>query len=541
VLLRLPVLLICSIPLVAQVPPAAAKSAIEGRVVTIAGAPLKKAEITLRPQSGATPYAASSGADGRFAFHDLPADTYVLSVSRVGFVDQVYQAKSLKLDAGQTIDGVEVHLTPQGMIAGKTIDEDGDPIANLSITLQRWTYANGARRLVHAGYATSQADGSYVVANLAAGRYVIGASFMIRGNDRVIENADRNPRESNLPTFYPNVLDIRSAVPVAVAAGAELRGIDIRMRRGRAYEIRGRLQSASAVASWLAVPVSLWLKGEDQAAAIPRFTMATAKSNEFQFKNLIPGTYVIRVVIPKEAKDDGTQASGLLGEIEVTLSDANVDNAVIPLSGGIEITGAIKADGDPPKSPPHWRPVFHLVNPVVAYAADSVENGEDGSFHARGLMPELYRVMVLDLPDGSYVKGMRFDGQEISGTTLDLSPGNGGELQILVSPDAAEVTGVVRNGSGDAASTAMVQLFDDRRMVADSIVDSKGAFHLRNLAPGSYRIFAWEDASSGVTQDPEFRKQFEAMELKLAEKSNENIELKLVSKAAIDKAAAQVQ
>ena len=71
--------------------------------------------------------------------------------------------------------------------------------------------------------------------------------------------------------------------------------------------------------------------------------------------------------------------------------------------------------------------------------------------------------------------------------------------------------------------------------------DTTAKVDTTNLAPGSYRIFAWEDASSGVTQDPEFRKQFEAMELKLAEKSNENIELKLVSKAAIDKAAAQVQ
>jgi hypothetical protein len=114
-------------------------------------------------------------------------------------------------------------------------------------------------------------------------------------------------------------------------------------------------------------------------------------------------------------------------------------------------------------------------------------------------------------------------------------------LQILVSPNAADVAGFVRNENGDAVPTAIVQLFDDRRLVADTRADGSGAFHLKNLAPGEYKAFAWEEASSGVTMDGDFRKHFTPVVVKLAEKSHEKIDLKLIPKTAIETELAKFQ
>jgi hypothetical protein len=83
------------------------------------------------------------------------------------------------------------------------------------------------------------------------------------------------------------------------------------------------------------------------------------------------------------------------------------------------------------------------------YRSNSAEANLDGSFRTRGLVPESYRVEVAALPDGSYVKSTNFDGQDITGKDLDLTAGNGGELLFLVSPNAADVTGIVRNQNGD--------------------------------------------------------------------------------------------
>ena len=214
---------------------------------------------------------------------------------------------------------------------------------------------------------------------------------------------------------------------------------------------------------------------------------------------------------------------------------------MVPLSEGIEVTGTIKTEGDNPAPLPHPGVWLDLVNRVIAYSAETIDTGEDGVFHARGLLPEVYRV-AFDAPDGYYMKQMRFNGQELAGTNLDLRRGDGGDLQILLSPDAAEVSGVVRDTDGNAVSAATVQVFDGSRMAGAVPVDRQGAFRIGNLAPGSYKIFAWEDTSSGVTQAPEFRRAFEPVDVKLVEKSRETADLKLVVKSGvIDAEAVKIQ
>ena len=161
--LCLHLLLFAAVLATAQTAPPA-KGSVEGRVTNLAGAPLKKAEVSLRPQSsgGAAPYTAVSDANGNFSLHDVPAGTFTLSASRVGYVDFFYRKDALKLEAGGHLKVLEIQMTPQGLIFGKVIDEDGDPLPNVQVTAGRWTYWNGARQL-RSNYGTSQADGSFRV------------------------------------------------------------------------------------------------------------------------------------------------------------------------------------------------------------------------------------------------------------------------------------------------------------------------------------------------------------------------------------------
>jgi hypothetical protein len=78
---------------------------------------------------------------------------------------------------------------------------------------------------------------------------------------------------------------------------------------------------------------------------------------------------------------------------------------------------------------------------------------------------------------------------------------------------------------------------------ASPVEVSAGAYRLTSLAPGDYRIYAWEEIESGLAQEPTFRKNFEsrAAVAKLQEKSHESIELKLISKDAIEVEAAKIR
>lgn len=50
------------------------------------------------------------------------------------------------------------------------------------------------------------------------------------------------------------------------------------------------------------------------------------------------------------------------------------------------------------------------------------------------------------------------------------------------------------------------------------------------IAPGAYKLFAWEDVETGAYKDPEFLKAFEALgeRTTIQENSHESAELKLI-------------
>src|SRR5262245_3772131 len=113
----------------AQLPPS-----IEGRAVNlVTGEPVRRAILTLRPagQQG-SPRSATSDSAGRFLFESVPPGTYRLSAERTGFLRQDYGGRPssstgapLSISAGQPITGLIFKLTPQGVISGRVLDEEG--------------------------------------------------------------------------------------------------------------------------------------------------------------------------------------------------------------------------------------------------------------------------------------------------------------------------------------------------------------------------------------------------------------------------------
>jgi len=63
--------------------------------------------------------------------------------------------------------------------------------------------------------------------------------------------------------------------------------------------------------------------------------------------------------------------------------------------------------------------------------------------------------------------------------------------------------------------------------------DQSGHFIIRGLVPGTYTLFAWQDADDEVWRDPDFLKSQEAngRTLKVEEGSSQKIELRLSSAA----------
>ncbi len=546
-------------------PPVEKKCTLEGQVVSATtGGFLKHATLRLspigqtNPQGPRTIFTSSTDAEGKFVLQDVDAGTYVLYAQRVGYIGQNYGARSttsagarLKLDAGQSMKDLVIKLAPQAMIFGKVFDDDGEPVPGASIQGQRWAFIAGKRQLRPSGSGSSQADGTFVIGGLSAGRIYLSAESRSSNNFGEIEKASgKAGREGLLKTYFPNALDVSGAAGIEVTPGVDVRGIEIHMHRGRMYEIRGRVQNSIAGPMPDGVNMFIFPKGSGRFFDGRNETYVQGGNTAFQFKNLLPGVYIIEtmqaVVTTTDPSGEVKTGARLSGRIEVSIGDADIENVILPLSPGLEIAGALKTEGDPAKQSQESPPVYNVYLQSVEGPGFGTAGGrvsDEGNFRFHGVSAGVYRANVGGIPDGSYLKSVRYGGQDMTGKDLDLTSGSGGEMQIVISSNAADISGVVRNEKGEAVPGVTIQSYLGDELKRTATTDQNGSYHLTSLAPGDYLVYSWEDIEPGLGQEPSFRKNFEsrAAVAKLQEKSHETVELKLISKDDIEIEAAKIR
>src|SRR5262249_31003167 len=140
---------------------------------------------------------------GRFAFTGLGAGRYQITAERQGYLRQNYGARKysnggtpLVLAKDQNVRDILFKLSPQSVIAGKVLDEDGDPVANVQVRAWRYGYRNGKKQWTQAGNGQTSDIGEFRVPNLDPGRYLVSAN---PGNRQNGQNMMQSPSTDPLP------------------------------------------------------------------------------------------------------------------------------------------------------------------------------------------------------------------------------------------------------------------------------------------------------------------------------------------------------
>jgi hypothetical protein len=247
--------------------------------------------------------------------------------------------------------------------------------------------------------------------------------------------------------------------------------------------------------------------------------------DSFEFPAVPPGDYVL--VVGGFSADPANyvpKLTSLFCRVPVTVSDHNVEDLVVELTPGSNLSGIIKIEGGK-----------FAVLPQLGLQGGpmrTVTANEDGKFGWENLAPQKYWVTYAP-PEGTYLKSVEFNHQPVSKMMIDLSSGAGGTLEMVVSPHAATVSGVVHDAKGNPASKAQVVLWNDGASYWKR-TDARGAMKLTNLAPGEYRIAAWEEVENGYLDMAEFRERFESQKVTLAEGTQASVSLKVIPKSASD-------
>jgi hypothetical protein len=477
---------------------------------------------------------------GRFHFESVQPGRYTLVADRNAYIGQPYGARApggqgavFEVIAASHLTGLNITMTPQGIISGTVQDEDGEALANSQVVVYKMGYQDGKRQLIVAAFAQGNADGTFVAGHLVSGKYYLSVSATTRfGAERP---GAVTPTTGYVTTYYPSTAEASGATAIDVSAGVVIRGADIRSVQARVFSVRGKV---TGVAAGVSAPDMILLREGLWAEPFP--AVFNPRDGSFVFAGVAPGSYVIRA---NGLTPNTRPAASLVAYTRVTVVDQDLDDVAVAFGPALSVSGVVRLEGDGQTPEPPLKPNLQISMRETGqnfYVGVPVQT--DGTFDLHGLVPEKYRVTIPQLPPGTYIKRIRFGGVDITHDFLDLTSGSSGALEILPSPKAAVVSGVVRNENGDPMSNVPVTLWTSGQPASgvydaarNANTDATGAFKIDNLAPGEYRVAAWEEIEQGLAQYPDFRARFESTAAKVIvqESSQATADLKIVSREAI--------
>lgn len=540
------------------------KCVVTGRVTNaLTGEPIKKAEVHLdfanrqNQMSGPRGYGGKADAAGSFRFEGVEPGEYALTADRPGFLYSSYGSKApnqpgthLALSPGQHMSDLNIALFPEAVISGRVVDEDGDPVEGM-VQVFALTWKHGKQRLQPRGGSSANDRGEYRLSNLAPGKYYVSAQSRFRMGGSELPAIPGKADIQAVRTFFPDATTLDSAAPIQVQVGQDLTGMDIRLRALPTYHVRGRI--AGVLQRTNPESLSVAISPKDSGFMYFFGGESVTKKGTFDLGNVATGSYTLNLY----SHAGSFQVVGSL-PVEVAGSDLNgVIINVIPagtLRGRIQIEGGSQNAGD----------AANLSSVQVGLQPgdeamrgwQSAYSKQDGTFTLESVDPGKYDLRLFPLLEGTYIKSVQLGQQEMLGKEFDFTQGVSGELLITLSYGVAEVDGTVQMPSQDSSGGAS----SNQLATAASIVlvpeeirpdgsgfeygnpTQTGTFSIKNVAPGRYRAYAFEEMKRDQMDNPDFLKQIESkgVEVELKENDKKQVQLTLTPAADTQKILAQL-
>jgi protocatechuate 3,4-dioxygenase beta subunit len=508
----------------ANPPEQVSKPSIQGRVLQEPdGPPIRKANVQLNglPEPelqgrGTAQYSAISDAEGRFTIAEVEPGHYFVTVEHPGFVQSGGGSRrsSITVQAGSGKNELILRMQAAAILTGKIVDLDGDAMRDVSVTVTRVGATAGGRNAHNFGSGGTNDLGEFRISDLRAGRYKVTASPP--QGSRPPDSKDNSGKDPPIyfPTHYPGVLNEEQAVAVEVHAGAETR-INFGLLTGRAYHVSGSVTGISSKSSM----AQIMLDGRGGGSSPG--PQELSEGGKFEFKNVLPGTYVARLIAV--SFDGGKPAMQMLrlGE-PIEVRNASVEGLLLQPETGGEVRGKFRLDAEQKFD---WTQLRVILMPVEGGGAEVVFDGTnglptssnvsaDGSFELKNVPGGTYQLVVgansNDLAD-YFTKSVSLGGRDVSDSGFAVSAET--YLDVVVSARGATIIGKVVDDKGQPIANATVVDIPSAEhrgrldLYQRSTSDASGNFSLRGLSAGKYTVLAFEELLEDVRQ-PDFLKSY---------------------------------
>jgi hypothetical protein len=479
----------------------------------------------------------SDGA-GNFSFRSIAPGQYQLRATRVGFSANGSSSSSsaasrVAVAEKQTFDAADLKLMPLGVIAGRIL-EGNVSVSNAIVIAARLSRVAGKSKLALVSRTYSNDLGEYRLFDLPAGHYYIGVSYhggMAPGSSHA--NASERsqeppPREDYVTTFYPEAVDLADAVPLEVTPGSIQTSIDVALHRVRKLRVSGRVRfptdvhaASSVTAALLPVDPLLLSKFSGQRVFMDH------RTGNFRVDGVAPGQYVLAF----DSRADDQYAASLL----VNVAKTDIAGLDVTLSRSFQVRGRVTEEGS--QSIANFSSLSISLQTSGAAGIRNSASGSvnaDGSFRIQNLRPDRYSLRLSGLKDDCYLKTVSLGMGDAPATEITLVDGSP-TLELVLRTDGGSIAGKVIDDRHTPIRSATVVLIpepplrDRVDLYRHISTNSEGEFTLRGIAPGEYKLFAWDKIEDNAYLDEDALFEDLGQRVSVQEGSKGKVELTIIS------------
>jgi hypothetical protein len=458
---------------------------------TATGEPVAQASVSAHMPNGAV---VSSQADpqGQYTLNSLPAGTYRLSASgplEKGQAQTPQQEKTVRLDVGQKLASIDFRLPSLGIIGGRVVDENKEPVAGVPVVLVEKRYDHGALRYsLAAGRAQTNEAGVYRLTGIPT-----GAAFLVETANPFPPKSTEGDTPAN--TFYPNALAADLAEAIVLNPGETRDGVDIQQKKLPAYCVQGVVEGAPE--SGLNLDFSDAVVRNSPQSSGRNSAGKTKPDGTFRVCGLHSGQHsFIAAGISQTAGQTEFLASGT---VEVKSEDVREFKLQPALTSAVSVE--VAWDGDPPAQ--SLNGVLTLRGRIEQLIIEQLVVGFNGTgtFSRSGMLhPDDYTVDVQGVNgNGQYVKDITCGGASVLHGTAALGGTEScGALRIVLARDGSTLAAHVLDADGNPIPEVWVAIVPESAATEAAMsaamvygqTGANGVYTARSLPPGKYRVLA---------------------------------------------------
>jgi protocatechuate 3,4-dioxygenase beta subunit len=478
-----------------------------------------------------------SDAEGKFSFTRVPPGAYTITFQARNFLQATYGARPglstgtvVTLDEGRSVTDINMKLPEPGTFVGKTLDADGDPLAHLNVIAQVKRYYYPQARGIQFASATSGDDGDFRL-TVPPGRYYIVAMKPVTWtiNDRAPIVTVKPGQKRLVPgtTYWGGANNLKYASPVEIGPGQIVNLGNYKMNTMPMVHVRGKVIGDPALIKGARVtrvpgPTDslCWSCGVDIGA-----------DGSFDMPDMYPYEFTIGAY---------SMSQGFLGITDIVVGEEDLDKVQIaasltPFSGSVVVAGA-----SPETQAAALPKRIELTSAGYYKLSVAAAVNPDGTFTIRSVPRGSYFLNVTGLARDTYIKSARFNTRDILTEPLDWG-GDNGSIEIAISQKAPVLEGSVVDADGNPVPGSVTLVPDPPRpghslLYPTAKADQQGRFRFQSVAPGSYRIFAFESIPDGAHGVPDFMDPFvpSGERIELTEGGHKTMALKRISLDSMD-------